>query len=219
MSGAQLQNTAAPAVSSGAQEPNTQITYSAGLVTVVARNASLDEIIRQVAAKVGMQVNGRVPNDRVFGTYGPESASGILTTLLDGSGINLIIVQSASNQPLELVLTQRSGGATPPNPSSQVVEEGSRFQGGNIPPAPNQFPTPAAAAPSRATNFGRDTNPAATAPSSTAQQLIFPPVDASTPSTTGSTTPMTPGSSAPKTPQQIFEELQRLRNKQSSAPQ
>lgn len=196
-----------------------QVIYSGGLVTVTAKDATLDQVVQQIAVKVGMKVNGRASNEKVFGTYGPEAPSSVLTTLLDGSGSNLLIVQTASDRPLEIILTPRSGGASPPAPDRHNQEQTSNYQPGPVQPRPfsNQYPTQGGGSPAGSALSGRDTNPAATAPSSTEQQLVFPRVDATSPPATGSTTPVTPGSSSPKTPQQIFEELQRLRSQSNTA--
>lgn len=224
-----LPTTAAPYSSpSPTQHPvhRAAVTYTAGLLTVAASNSSLNQILRDIARQTGMKLTGAVTEERVFGTYGPASPSAVLSTLLDGTGSNLLIVQNASSMPTELILTQRVGGATPPNPnassfddndsSAEDVPQVNRY----TPPPPAQ---PVAAQPtnSRASNRtgtgGVDTNPAATSPSSTSQQLVFPAADATTPPATATITPTgpDPAGESVKTPQQIFEQLQRLRQQQT----
>jgi hypothetical protein len=216
-------------VSSRTQGREDQVTYVGGLLTVVVNNASLNQIVREIAQKTGMKVKGRVSDDRVFGTYGPESPLVVLTTLLDGNGSNVLLVQNALNLPTELILTPRAGGPTPPNPNAQYAED-------NTAEAPPQAAPPIAPRPQTYQNLsnsrssgrtgtgGIDTNPAATAPSSTTQQVAFPPIDGSTPPATATTTPTTPTTPDPspatvKTPQQIFEQLQKLRQQQTQQPQ
>ncbi len=223
-SGHQLPSAAAPA--ERLQGSLDTIRYENGLLSVSAHNTSLNEIIHEIAQKTGMKVSGRVSEDRVFGTYGPEAPAALLTTLLDGSGSNVLIVQNSSHMPTELILTPRVGGPTPPNPSAQYANDN---QGGGIvqqPPSasmppPNPPPQLNSRAPNRRGTGGVDTNPAATSPSSTTQQVVFPPVDGSTPPATATTTPTSPdaSSTAPKTPQQIFEQLQKLRQQQSQQNQ
>ena len=225
--------TSAAAYSATNSPPRTarraEVTYLGGLLTVAATNSSLNQILREIARQTGMKVTGRVAEDRVFGTYGPAPPSTVLATLLDGTGTNLLMVQDASHAPTELILTPRIGGVTPPNPNApsfenndSSAEDAPQF----IRPAPIAPAQPASSPPanSRASDRtgtgGIDTNPAATAPSSTTQQLAFPPVDATTPPATATITPTTPDPApdSVKTPQQIFEQLQRLRQRQIQQP-
>lgn len=207
-----------------------EIIYKGDLLTVNASNASLNQILREIARQTGMKITGGVADDRVFGNYGPASPAVVLATLLDGSGSNLLIVQNAAQQPTELVLTPRVGRVTAPNPNAPSFEDNDN-SADDVPPAPVRSAPPPPAqslssqgtnsrAPNRSGTGGIDTNPAATAPSSTTQQLAFPPIDATNPPATATTTPNTPDptSDSVKTPQQIFEQLQRLRQQQTQQP-
>src|ERR1700679_2339706 len=93
-------------------------TYAAGLLNVRADNSSLNQILRAIARLTGMTITGGVTDERVFGNYGPAEPSTILATLLDGTGSNMILRESATSAPSELVLTPRNGGPTPPNPNA-----------------------------------------------------------------------------------------------------
>lgn len=216
--------TSAAAYSATNSPPRTarraEVTYLGGLLTVAATNSSLNQILREIARQTGMKVTGRVAEDRVFGTYGPAPPSTVLATLLDGTGTNLLMVQDASHAPTELILTPRIGGATPPNPNApsfenndSSAEDAPQF----IRPAPIAPAQPASSPPADSRASDRT---AATAPSSTTQQLAFPPVDATTPPATATITPTTPDPApdSVKTPQQIFEQLQRLRQQQTQQP-
>ncbi len=203
-----------------------EVTYDGMLLTVAANNASLNQIIREIARQTGMKVTGGVRDDRVFGTYGPATPSTILSILLDGAGSNLLIVQNASHAPTELILTPRVGGVSPPNPNAANSNDNDGSDDEAVQPfSPPPPPQPAvnSRAPTRAGTGGIDTNPAATSPSSTSQQLAFPPIDATTTPATATTTPVTadPSPDTVKTPQQIFEQLQKLRQQQTqqSKPQ
>ncbi len=198
-----------------------EVSFHGDLLTVVANNSSLNQVLREVARQTGMKIVGGVGEERVFGTYGPASPGTILATLLDGTGSNLLIVQNASNLPTELILTRRTGGVTPPDPNARSAEEPDAEDDSSeavnpAAPGPTSPPTNSRA-PNRPGTGGMDRNPAATAPSSTSQQLMFPPIDSSTPPSTATTTPTTPDPVADpaKTPQQIFEQLQRLRQQQT----
>ncbi len=208
--------------SAGTSTPRrAEVTYNGTMLTVAASDSSLNQILREIARETGMKITGGVTDDRVFGTYGPASPSAVLTTLLDGAGSNMLIVQDAEHKPTELVLSPRVGRVTPPNPNAAGFDDsdGSEAQSQ---PARSVLPSPPppsanSRAPFRTGTGGIDTNPAATSPSSTSQQLAFPPVDASTPPSTATTTPTGPNPSpdAVRTPQQIFEQLQRLRQQQT----
>lgn len=213
-------------VDHGAQAPSphmAEIRYDGTSITVAADDSSLTQILHEIARQTGMKITGRIAEDRVFGTYGPASPPAILTTLLDGTGSNLFIVQDAAHRPTELVLTPRIGSATPPkvgSANSEDNEDGAPLalpigSSGRLPsPAPGGYRAPYRGG-------GEGTNPAVTPPSSTSQQVVFPPINQSTPPATGTTSTSSPdpSSDAPKTPQQIFEQLQKLRQQQSQTPQ
>lgn len=229
----------------------TEVRYSEGMLTISANNASLNQVLHEIAQRTGMKLSGSVHDERVFGTYGPGEPSQVIGLLLDGTGSNVLLVEGANDQPRELILTRRLGGASPPDPNAAARvdadedEDGAPpqanvpmrrgaparnllpsnapgFQAGGAPPQPSTVPAQQAVG-------GPDQNPAAPngSPSSTEQPVVFPPVDATTAPATASSTPADSTDSTPKdtkTPQQIFEELQRLRQQQTqgtpqSAPQ
>ncbi len=96
-----------------------RITYAGGLLDVRADNSSLNGILRDIAQATGMKVTGGVNDQRVFGNYGPAEPATVLATLLDGTGTNMLLRETADNGPRELILTPRTGGVTPPNPNAQ----------------------------------------------------------------------------------------------------
>ena len=216
---------------------HSDIRYADGLLTVSANNAGLNSLIHESARRTGMHVTGSVADDRVFGTYGPANPARVLSMLLDGTGTNLVIVQDAAELPRELILTARTGGVTPPNPNAAAQNDAddSSAEDGVTPPqqpmrrnapARSMLPTnaPGYAPPSNLPSpqqqvGGQDQNPSAAtgAPSSTEQPVVFPRVDVNTPPSTASSSPAVNTDSVQqdtKTPQQIFEELQRLRQQQ-----
>ncbi len=200
------------------------VTYSSGLLTVAASNSSLNGILREIARQTGMKVTGGVAEDRVFGTYGPASPSAVLAALLDGTGSNLLIVQDAARAPTELILTPRVGAITPPNPAAPGFNDSGNADGDLSQPIQSIVPQAvqpplAPRSPNRSGTGAVDSHFGAAAPSSTPQQPASPPGDAST-SPAPTTTPATPDgtSDTVKTPQQIFEQLQKLRQQQSQQP-
>ncbi len=220
-------STVATASQSSVAHPSrrAEVAYQGDLLTVVANNTSLNQILREIGRQTGMKIIGGVAEDRVFGTYGPASPAAVLATLLDGTGSNLLIVQNQEQRPIQLVLTPRTGGVTPANPNATGFDDTDNAE--LVPPQPvSPPPIPAnptdgnSRSPFRSGTGGVDTNPAATSPSTTSQQLVFPPADATTTPATATITPTTPDASTDsvKTPQQIFEQLQKLRQQQTQQP-
>jgi hypothetical protein len=155
-----------------------------------------------------MKITGGVTDERVFGTYGPAVASQILATLLDGTGSNMLIVDGPGAAPAELVLTPRRGGVTPPNPNA------SRFDDQESDDAPpRRMPPPPQ--PSSGDSYSVPTPPI----NGTRLPNGMPNPSPST--TDGTSTPADPNQqqspNGVKTPQQIYNELQKLRQQQQQA--
>ncbi len=170
-----------------------QVTFTNGVLSVSANNSSLNQILRQIAADTGMKITGGVNDERVFGNYGPADPAQVLNWLLDGTGSNMLLVQRDDASLAELILTPRNGGPTPPNPNASALNERSESPR-NFSVQPNQ---PSEPAPPPQNN------------------AVAPPVDpaaTTTPTPAGSTQPDSPN--GVKTPQQIYEQLQRLRQQQ-----
>ena len=214
----------------GASEQRSLVSYRDGVLYVEAVNASLNGLVREIARQTGMRISGRVTEDRVFGNYGPADPQKVLATLLDGTGTNLLILSSSADTPLRLILSPRVGGVTPPSArqSNEGEDADEEPPPASRPPQAISAPAPhSPGSPDRDAPGGVQPNPAATQPSSTNQEVVFPPVDGSSAPATATTTPAdssAPGDSSTtgvKTPQQIFEQLQRLRQQQtqSTTPQ
>ena len=202
------------------------ITFTNGLLTVSASNASLNALIREIARQTGMKVTGSVAEDRVFGEYGPADPQTVLATLLDGTGSNILIRSSASDAPLDLILTPRTGAASPPSPAANVADNDDNE---DLAPPPPGAPTaisaprgrPAAPPANLVPPRPQPANPA-NAISPASETVVFPPADATSTPSTATTTPADTSSPADsssdsvKTPQQIFEQLQKLRQQSTS---
>jgi hypothetical protein len=89
-------------------------------LTISAENASLNQILVEISRQTGMKVTGGVTEERVYGEYGPGAPGPVLASLLLGTGSNMLLKENAANGPVELELTPRLGGVTPPGPSSYV---------------------------------------------------------------------------------------------------
>ena len=189
-----------------------QVEMANGMLSVSADNSSLNQILREISRVTGMKITGGVTDERVFGSYGPADPSTVIGTLLRGTGSNMMIVLDAKQAPQELVLTPRSGGPTPPNPSASrergeedlPPQRGPRFARpdgyGNLPPlqAPPQFPNQPQ--PGQVVAPGPD-------------QTTVP----STPSATGDTTTQQSPNGV-KTPQEIYDQLMKMQQQQQTTP-
>jgi len=170
-----------------------QVTYAGGTLSVSADNSSLNQILRQIGSSTGIKITGGVADERVFGQYGPGAPAQVLASLLEGTGSNMVIAQQDADGPAELILTPRMGGPTPPNPNAAAFDD-----------RPEPRPAP---------------------PVTEAEQPASVPVTPPTaPAAPGATSPAN-SSSQPdspngvKTPQQIYEQLQRMRQQQQTPPQ
>jgi hypothetical protein len=194
------------------------VTYTFGLLTVSASNSSLNQILREIGRITAMKITGGVNDERVFGIYGPDTPAKVLTALLDGTGSNLLIIQSPAVSPaappVELVLTPRHGGPTPPNPSAPGYNDANDAESENPPPSANDSPFRRATNPSM-TNAGAQPPPS--------DSNVSPPPPIAPTDTPAATTPAaTTQEQSPngiKTPQQIYEQLLRLRNQAQPPPQ
>ena len=193
---AQPQRQAAP------QAQRAQVELNGKMLSVVADNSSLNQILRDISRVTGMKITGGVTDERVFGTYGPADPSTVISALLGGTGSNMLIVLDARQAPQELVLTPRSGGATPPNPNAsrdrgeedlppQRSQHFPRQDGSPNFQMPNQAPPPL--------------TPAQLAP------LIAPQAPTPQP---GSDTTTQESPNGVKTPQQIYDQLMKMQQQQ-----
>jgi hypothetical protein len=181
-----------------------------GQLTISASNSSLNQILREVSRLTGIKITGGVAEERVFGDYGPGQPADVFNTLLDGTATNVLFVASVGDKAPELVLTPRTGGATPPNPNASRFDDNA--DNDNQPQAgPPMLPaTESQSQPARP-------NPVATP--------IPPAAQNSDPNAASPATPTPPGEgnqqspNGTKTPQQIYDELMRLRRQQQSQPQ
>ncbi|HEV2963035.1 MAG TPA: hypothetical protein VG649_14495 [Candidatus Angelobacter sp.] len=89
-----------------------RISYVGGKLTVVANNATLDDVLARVGNAISANIQGiqSQGGERVFGQFGPASPSQVLDTLLTGSRYDFILVGSAGNagSVREIILSPRS---------------------------------------------------------------------------------------------------------------
>jgi len=192
--------------------------FAEGKLTVDATNVSLNQILREISHKTGIKLTGGVTDERVYGHYGPATPSEVLSSLLDGTESNMLLVAN-TNGPSELILTPRLGGPTPPNPNAGAGDSdegprqdaqgfgirrsiGMRRGAENAPPADQggASPSPGIAPPS---NPDAIPNAGATGAAGAA----------------GSTDQPDQSPNGTKTPQQIYEQLRQLQQQQAQQAQ
>lgn len=183
------------------------VSFTRGEVLVTANNSDLNQTLVQISQAAGIKLTGTAGESRVFGTYGPGNPSDVLTSLIDGTGTNMLFVQGSGAVPAELILSPRTGEATPPSPKPPTEGE--------------------------TANTDQDQNAAQPAPPIAIQPLQPPgamtnpyrpgaPGSPGASGASGASDPNQPSPNGVKTPQQIFEQLQRMRQQQQqsgAAPQ
>ena len=216
-----------------------QVTYVDGQLNVRADNSSLNQILRSISRRTGLKITGGVQDQRVFGNYGPASTSTVLATLLDGTGTNILLLDGDATNPPELVLTPRSGGATPPGPDSALYAVYDEGEDSDSPAQPVQQnvektvpqQTPGSSGPrsipqplNNVNGSSSNTSPtASTLPVTHSVPLDSVPTPSTTPSTSGivdSPNPPAPGSTTGSnpngtlTPQQVAQQLLKMQQQQ-----
>jgi hypothetical protein len=197
-----------PAPLTPAQSPpqRPKVTYANNEITIAATNASLNQILHDISRLTGIKITGGVADERVFGDYGPASPSQVLATLLSGTGSNMLLVQSTGEAPTELILTPRQGGPTPPNPNAQSFDEDPSESSEDAPPNPVVRPIRT-----------RPSSPYVPRPvpsPDNSSQTPQNPDEVPAPTPQDDSTQQQQSPNGVKTPQQIYEELQRMRQQQ-----
>jgi hypothetical protein len=143
-----------------------------------------------------MKVTGGVPEEPVYGTYGPGPAQEVLPRLFDGMAVNMMLVNEGASRPKELLLTQRVGSASPVQ--ARPIAENEQGLGHGRP------------------GFG------ASQPQGASQAA--PPAPVETPAEGSNGTPpasdaggQTQQPTGVRTPEQIFEELRKRQQQQQGA--
>ena len=90
-----------------------------GQLTIRAKNSTLSEVLYQIQKKTGAEI--AIPSgteqDKVAADFGPGTPSEVLSQLLNGSGLNFVVVGSESDpKALRSVLLSRKGPDLPDMP-------------------------------------------------------------------------------------------------------
>jgi hypothetical protein len=188
------------------------VTYQGGLLTIVAPNSTLGDILRAVHRQTGATVD--VPanaTERVAVKLGPGTAPDVLASLLNGSHFNYIVLGSASDRNLvaQVILTPKSGapgaGGPPATMANNVPQPGA-YPPGAYPGGQQQPPSPDAAEANDADNIDNSsTDTVEEVPADQAEQQDQNGQDNAANGTA-------PGQV--KTPEQLLQELQQQQQQQ-----
>jgi hypothetical protein len=106
-----------------------KVTWDSHGLTVEATNSSLDEILKAVATQTGARLEGKVGDERVFGSYGPGAARDVIAQLLDGTAYNVLMVgDQGEGTPRQIVLSNRPTGPAPVNNARNNSEDESDYE-------------------------------------------------------------------------------------------
>jgi hypothetical protein len=111
---------------------------------IEASNSSLAQILKDVAAKTGANLQGMGEDQRVFGTFGPGPAREVLSELLEGSGYNVLMIgDRGEGAPRRIVLSVPSApGSQPSTPTNQQSDADSEADQQPQEQQPEQPPPP-----------------------------------------------------------------------------
>lgn len=94
-----------------------QVSFNNGILTIIANNSTLGDILRAVHRQTGAVVDtpGNA-TERVVGKFGPGPARDVLSSLLNGSHFNYVLLGSATNPNAldRVMLISRTVGAAEP---------------------------------------------------------------------------------------------------------
>ena len=96
-----------------------QVSFQGGQLTISAQNSTLGDILKSVRAQTNATIDlpGNA-SERVIGHYGPGPARDVLTSLLNGSHFNYMLLGSPTdpNALDRVILMAKSGAAAENNP-------------------------------------------------------------------------------------------------------
>lgn len=104
-----------------------------GMLSIHANNASLSEVLFQIQKKTGAEIAipAGTEQDRVAADFGPGTPSDVLSQLLNGSGLNFVVVGSESdpNALRSVLLSPKSPDMpTPAQPYSPPVAQNMQME-------------------------------------------------------------------------------------------
>lgn len=109
------------------------VEFANGMLSIHANNASLSEVLFQIQKKTGAEIAipAGTEQERVAADFGPGTPSDVLSQLLNGSGLNFVVVGSESDpNALRSVLLSPKGPdmLTPAQPYSPPVAQNMQME-------------------------------------------------------------------------------------------
>ena len=109
------------------------VDFADGMLSIHANNASLSEVLFQIQKKTGAEIAipAGTEQERVAADFGPGTPSDVLSQLLNGSGLNFVVVGSESDpNALRSVLLSPKGPniPTPTQPYSAPVAQNMQME-------------------------------------------------------------------------------------------
>jgi hypothetical protein len=196
-----------------------KLTYQNGVLTIIAQNSTLGDILRDVHSKTGAAIDlSGTASERVVGQFGPGSPREVLASLLNGSRFNYVMVGTPANPDsvAQVILTAKTGGETPP--AAQPAASGEQAGMMTVQPPVNGQPFPPRTFPQpqlqgQQTDTQDEPAPDAaeeTADDSTQEQDTGGNGDEGAPEQTNQgVAGQNPNQPVVKTPEQLLQELQR----------
>ncbi len=215
--------------SAGVRSPShLAVSWNGVQLQIDATNVPLSAVLREISAKTSLHIAGSAPDERIFGTYGPGPMNLVLPALLEGLPVNMLLTERTGGAPGELSLTGRNGLPTPASvPTQQAVDQSSTDA-----PASTGFGRPSGGSnPLQRTGQIRSQSGGAIAGTTLGDNGISGSDDgingpnngvngadngiSVAPSGTDVNATGTASPNGVRTPQEIFEQLQKLRQQQS----
>ena len=208
-----------------------EVTYRNGMLTIVARNSTLADVMSAVRAQTGATVETpqNAVSERVMSRLGPAPPQEVLAALLNGSRFDFVILGNPSGGLQHVILTQRTGGADEGAPSSVNARNAGARSNSRRPPVEEVEEAPEEPemeeSPEEAPDDSREV-PEEVPPmpvQNPAQNPNLPPgaVQPGQQPSGQQTTPAQPVPGQPqiKTPEQLLEDLRRLQQQQQQQQQ
>jgi hypothetical protein len=108
-----------------------QVTYKNGLLTIIANNSTLGDILHAVSVRTGATVDapGNLTTERVATRIGPGSPRDVLAMLLEGPRFQYVLVGSDGdpNAVRSIILTPSAGAPGTAGPAPAAFQAGTRM--------------------------------------------------------------------------------------------
>jgi hypothetical protein len=137
-----------------------EVSFQGGELTITAQNSTLGDILKAVRAQTGATIDlpGNA-SERVVGHFGPAPARDVLTSLLNGSHFNFVLLGSSTDpNALDRIILMAKSGApaeSSPPPTTQAANTYNQAAAYTRPMAPMSAPGT-----STVTVEGQDADPA-----------------------------------------------------------